>query len=68
MPPYADTLTIESIPYEGRMCYKEVPTRNSSLITPHSSTITSPQSTMTEDEKRRTLQEVEQQQKDFGIQ
>ncbi len=66
--PAADTLTIESIPYEGRMCYKEVPTRNSSLITPHSSTITSPQSTMTEDEKRRTLQEVEQQQKDFGIQ
>ena len=66
--PAADTLTIESIPYKGRMCYKEVPTRNSSLITPHSSLTTSPQSTMTEDEKRRTLQEVEQQQKDFGIQ
>ena len=66
--PAADTLTIESIPYKGKMCYKEKPTRDSSVITPQSSLTTSPQSTMTEDEKRRTLQEVEQQQKDFGIQ
>ena len=66
--PAADTLTIVSIPYEGKMCYKEVPNPNSSLITPHSSPINSPQSTMTEEEKRRTLNEVEQQQKDFGIQ
>ena len=68
--PAADTLTIESIPYEGKMCYKEKPDpsrKNGDLKNP------SPQENqgwapMSEEEKRRTLQEVEQQQKDFGIQ
>ena len=68
--PAADTLTIESIPYEGKMCYKEKPDpsrKNGNLKNP------SPQENqgwapMSEEEKRRTLQEVEQQQKDFGIQ
>ena len=66
--PAADTLTIESIPYEGRMCYREKPTPHSSLLSPLSPLLSSPQSPMTDDEKRRTLLEVEQQQKDFGIQ
>ena len=68
--PAPDTLTIESIPYEGKMCYKEKPDpsrKNGNLKNP------SPQENqgwapMSEEEKRRTLQEVEQQQKDFGIQ
>ena len=68
--PAPDTLTIESIPYEGKTCYKEKPDpsrKNGNLKNP------SPQENqgwapMSEEEKRRTLQEVEQQQKDFGIQ
>ena len=68
--PTADTLTIESIPYEGKMCYKEEPTP---LQLPRGGVQeASPrgglEKGMTEEEKRRTLLEVEQQQKDFGIQ
>ena len=62
--PTADTLTIESIPYEGKQCYKDQP----STLNPQPSTLNPQPSTMTEEEKRRILLEVEQQQKDFGIQ
>ena len=62
--PAADTLTIESIPYEGKQCYKDHP----STLNPQPSTLNPQPSTMTEEEKRRILLEVEQQQKDFGIQ
>ena len=78
--PAADTLTIVSIPYEGRMCYKEKPTPNPSLREGSQNPslreglrVGSPRegqgwAPMTEEEKRSTLQEVEQQQQDFGIQ
>ena len=65
--PAADTLTIESIPYEGRQCYKEVPAKNSNISGNPRLSESSSQPTMTEEEKRRTLLEVEQQQKDFGV-
>lgn len=65
--PAADTLTIESIPYEGRQCYKEVPAKNSNISGNPRLSENSSQPTMTEEEKRRTLLEVEQQQKDFGV-
>ena len=65
--PAADTLTIESIPYEGRQCYKEVPAKNSNIFGNPRLSESSSQPTMTEEEKRRTLLEVEQQQKDFGV-
>jgi beta-galactosidase len=70
--PAADTLTIVSIPYEGKMCYKEKPTPSRGEGSP--AWLANPSSQqgqgvpLTEEEKRRTLQEVEQQQKDFGIQ
>ena len=65
--PAADTLTIESIPYEGRQCYKEVPAKNSNISGNPRLSESSSQPTMTVEEKRRTLLEVEQQQKDFGV-
>ena len=65
--PAADTLTIESIPYEGRQCYKEAPAKNSNISGNPRLSENSSQPTMTEEEKRRTLLEVEQQQKDFGV-
>ena len=65
--PAADTLTIESIPYEGRQCYKEAPAKNSNISGNPRLPESSSQPTMTEEEKRRTLLEVEQQQKDFGV-
>ena len=74
--PAADTLTIESIPYEGRMCYQEVnqgnqgdrsvipaSAANQATCPPDSTT-----PTMTEAERRKMLEEVERQQQDFGIQ
>ena len=70
--PAADTLTIVSIPYEGKMCYKEKPNPSRGEGSP--AWLANPSSQqgqgvpLTEEEKRRTLQEVEQQQKDFGIQ
>ncbi len=69
--PAADTLEIESVPYEGKMC-------------PGSSSIAAksgrrpgwrnaggryvPTQVMSEEERRRSLEEVEKQQQDFGIQ
>ena len=63
--PAADTLTIESIPYEGHMCYQEssnglTQATNTRHLTPNSPTLT-------ELERRKMLEEVEQQQQDFGI-
>ena len=64
--PAADTLTIHSIPYEGRMCYQV----SSDGITQAANT-PKPSSTtpsISESERRKMLLEVEQQQQDFGIQ
>ena len=71
--PAADTLTIESIPYEGKMCYQEVNHgfRSPDLLSrPESRTSHSDSTTpvMTEAERRKMLEEVERQQQDFGIQ
>ena len=62
--PTADTLTIESVPPMLPPCYSEQPTGSVSISSPIGST--SP--TMTDAERRRSLEEVERQQQDFGIQ
>lgn len=66
--PAADTLTIESRPAEMPKCYTEKPTSSSmqSDITPHQDKNAS--SNMTDEERQRTLEEVNRQQMDFGIQ
>lgn len=64
--PAADTLTIESIPYEGRMCYQEASNGLKLSTNTHSLSPNAP--TITDAERRKMLEEVEQQQQDFGIQ
>ena len=64
--PAADTLTIQSIPYDGRMCYQE--SSSHSALSTHSAPSTHPTPAVTESERRKMLEEVEQQQQDFGIQ
>ena len=61
--PLADTLTVESIPYEGRMCYQESINTQQSIVQSQQSTV----KTLSEAERRRQLEEVEKQQQDFGI-
>ena len=64
--PAADTLTINSIPYEGRMCYQESSDGLKLSTNTHHPSSNTP--TLTEAERRKMLEEVEQQQQDFGIQ
>lgn len=67
--PTADTLTIESIPYEGKMCYEILPDAVSNRLA-HSlqnDSRNSPKQSMTDEERRKTLNEVEEQQKEFGV-
>ena len=64
--PAADTLTIQSIPYDGRMCYQE--SSSHSALSNHPTPSTHPTPAVTESERRKMLEEVEQQQQDFGIQ
>ena len=63
--PTADTLEIESVPYTGRMCYDELSTVRQGSNRSSSET-SSP--AMTDEERRKSLEEVERQQQDFGIQ
>ena len=66
--PAADTLTIKSIPYEGRMCYQELTgTIPVSRLQP-AKPVSASSPAITESERRKMLEEVEQQQQDFGIQ
>ena len=69
--PSADTLVIESVPYEGRLCYLEESGRisptSSSQISGKDNSLFRP-TMMSEEERRKTLEEVEKQQQDFGIQ
>ena len=69
--PAADTLEIESIPYEGRLCYDER-TLSKMVNRPtgwrNAGGRYTPRQAMTEEERRRSLEEVEKQQQDFGIQ
>ena len=63
--PAADTLTIQSIPYEGRMCYQvssDGVTKSANIRTPSSAT-----PALSEPERRKMLEEVERQQEEFGI-
>ena len=66
--PIADTLVVNSRPYMGRMCYDE------KLLEGHAVKGNTPRlpsaakAGMTEEERRRSLEEVEQQQQDFGTQ
>ena len=64
--PAADTLTITSIPYQGKMCYQE--SSSHSTHSAHSTHPTHPTQSLSESERRKMLEEVEQQQQDFGIQ
>ena len=61
--PNADTLTIESVPAQLPQCFKEQQSQNNNTtLTP-----TTHQKTMSDAERRRSLEEVERQQQDFGI-
>ncbi len=63
--PTADTLTIESVPSVLPLCYTDRPDKSVSSVR---STANDSKPTMTEEERRRTLEEVNQQQIDFGVQ
>ena len=63
--PTADTLEIESVPYTGRLCYDEKPTARQGVNTSSFDNFTP---VMTDEERRKSLEEVERQQQDFGIQ
>jgi beta-galactosidase len=62
--PAADTLTVESIPYTLPMCYHEVAHRHAHANMERSQT----GKTLSDAERKKTLDEVERQQQDFGIQ
>ena len=64
--PTADTLTIESRPAELPLCYSEQAVNTKSELLPLTPTA-GVKTTMTEAERRRSLEEVERQQQDFGI-
>ena len=64
--PIADTLVIHSRPYEGKMCYderllKEKVVRSNVMLQPSPTNVG-----MSEEERRKSLEEVERQQQDFG--
>ena len=65
--PAADTLTIQSIPYEGSQCYQDLsdPGKKRAVDNSH---LPVPAKGLNESERRKMLEEVERQQQDFGIQ
>ena len=63
--PTADTLVIESVPAVLPMCYKDVPQKGKKSFVGQQRNNNTEQ--MTEEERRKTLEEVEIQQKEFGI-
>ncbi len=63
--PLADTLTIESVPTILPLCFKERPSKS---ISPSRSISSDDKQAMTEEERKRTLEEVNRQQMDFGVQ
>ena len=65
--PAADTLEIESVAYDMKMCHKETGSHATSYASSRQREATS-QEGMTEEERRKALEEVEKQQQDFGIQ
>jgi len=68
--PSADTLDIESVPYEIPVCVSSVVReRKNSIITQHPSPNNQQPApaTMSDEQRRKELEEVEKQQQDFGI-
>ena len=63
--PAEDSLTIESVPSPLPKCYTDKPSTKSYRTATSSSTETKQ---MTDEERQRTLEEVNRQQMDFGIQ
>ncbi len=71
--PVADTLEIESVPYDGLMCYDAKsltpsPMSNRPAGWRNAGGRYVPKGALNEEERRRALEEVERQQQDFGIQ
>lgn len=65
--PAADTLEIESIPYDMPLC-KGIYQSSTLRVSKQSSGRTdAPQSSMSDEQRRKELEEVEKQQQDFGI-
>ena len=65
--PIADTLVVNSRPYMGRMCYDEKLLEGHAVKSNTPRLPTAAKAGMTEEERRRSLEEVEQQQQDFGM-
>lgn len=65
--PAADTLEIESIPYEMPLCNGIYQPSQQQVDKPSSSRTDTPQSGMSDEQRRKELEEVEKQQQDFGI-
>ena len=66
--PSADTLEIESIPYDLPLCYQEDASSYTKRLSVRSqSSDFGKGPVMTEEERRKMLEEVEKQQQDFGI-
>ena len=69
--PAADTLVIESRAADEKMCYRDLPEPSNvayGTAAGIETTVGNTATTLSDEEKRRTLLEVEQQQKDFGVQ
>ena len=66
--PMADTLTIESVPCDMPQLYRDSTAHATARSAGATGTNNSSPATMTEEERRRSLEEVERQQQDFGIQ
>ena len=66
--PAADTLEIESVPYLMPVCHQETATPATATKSNDRPKTSEPKSAMSEEERRKTLEEVEKQQQDFGIQ
>ena len=66
--PAADTLTIHSIPYEGKMCYQELTGTGTVNRQQPAGSVPASSPALSPAERRKMLEEVEQQQQDFGIQ
>ena len=64
--PTPATLTIESVPYDVKICYTDQPTTD--LQTGSQTVREADQPAMSEEERQRTLEEVNRQQAEFGVQ
>jgi beta-galactosidase len=65
--PAADTLEIESIPYDMPLCNGIYQPSKQQVAKPSSGRTDTPQRGMSDEQRRKELEEVEKQQQDFGI-